>query len=424
MQTSAPHEDEPANPQVARHLRKLQRRLVPQRIAGWLAQACLLWIAVLCVVVGSGHVRWWLGYVGVLVAVATVFHLLPGLLWRWLGSQETRVEPGGDDAPPIGRYTGAEILTAFERATGGLPSRLRRIRVRVAKVRGIQAWTALNLIWPGWGRAPAVTVSSGALHYLEQRELEALLLHEVGHHVSRHRLGPPGGWLLADLCLASVLFCAHSALGDAFWRPCLLFLGTRGVVVTVVMLLAWPSAHAIEHACDLFAASRLGPEPIANVLLKLGEECELTEAVLALAARRLLYAHWPDVDDLRLAFEEVRPEGRIFHENLFRHSVAVVQWLLDEGGMELPGPPAKRQKNTELAAFLDDRRKRNRRRIRGRRYDADGDGALSFLKLYSLVTTLGQRPDFVLVAAAEEDEPTTHPSFRDRLVALVSCACG
>lgn len=415
--TDVPGEDQAARDCVAAKLRQLQHRLAPLRVAGWLAQACVAGLLLTWLLGATGDAKWWLGYGCALAIAVAVFHVLPAILWR-LSHKETRVSPRGENAWRIGRYTGAEILAAFERATCELPLHMRRIGVRVAKMRGIQGWTMLNLIWPAWGRAPVIRVSSGALHYLEPGELEALLLHEVGHHVSRHRLGPPGGWLLVDLCLASLLFSAYSnqvlGVANCIWT----FLFLKGILVTVVVLLTWCTARQIEHACDLFAASRVGSEPVANLLLKSGEECELIEAVLALAARQLLYVRWLDVDDLALAFQEVRPEGRIFHESLFRHSVALVEWLTAETGIKLPSNAAKRRKNADLAAFLAFRRKRNRCRIRWRRYDADGDGALSLRELNSLVEALRQRPDDALVVAEQESQPTSHPSFRDRLMTL------
>ena len=415
-----PCDREAAIAHVAAELRRLQRRLRRWRIPGWLAQACLAVLLVMCFIDVAGDASLWPGYVCVLVIVLAVFHLLPAALWRWLESDETRVDPRGGNEWRIGRYARSDVLAAFDQATAELPRRMRRATVRIAKMRGVQGWTALNLIWPGWGRAPVVRISSGSLHYLEPCELQALLLHEVGHHAPRNRLGPPGGWLLMDLFFASWLFYAHRHVALSPGGSVAIVLLVRGAFAMVAAMLTQFATRSIEHACDLFAASRVGPEPVANLLLKLGEETELTEAVLALAARRLLYVGWLEVDDLAMAFDEVRPEGRIFHNNLFRHSVAVVEWLTDLGDVKLPSPTAKRRANGVLRAFLDDRRKRNRHRIRWRRYDADGDGALTLRELRSLVDALRQRPGCALVVAEEESRPTTHPSFRDRLTKLVA----
>ena len=262
-----------------------------------------------------------------------------------------------------------------------------------------------------------LAVTSGSLHYLEPEEIKAVLLHEIGHHAPDNRIHVPEGWLLADVVLHAVASCAAFALGLA-WIGVVLFVAVRGLLAMIITAVLEKIPRHIEHRCDLFAAARIGPEPLINALLKLGEEEELTEVVLVWAAREFLDAPDVDVDDLTLAFSEVRPYGRIFHENLFRHAGEIVKHVEETHAPRHVSGDQHGPANEILASFVRQRRLRKPRRIRWRKFDHDDDGKLSTKEISELCDVLACNPDHVLVTSESEQSPTSHPAFRDRVLLL------
>jgi hypothetical protein len=155
---------------------------------------------------------------------------------------------------------------------------------------------------------------------------------------------------------------------------------------------------------------------VDNVLLKTGEEEDLVETVLTRAASELRGVHGLELDDLVMAFEEVRPVGRIFHDNLFRHASEVVRKLQEERkrrhGRKVDGG------NPELEAFVKYRKQAGGERIRWRVLDKDGDGRLADDEMAELVASLRRQPERVLFRCEGEMNPTSHPAYRERILAL------
>jgi hypothetical protein len=184
------------------------------------------------------------------------------------------------------------------------------------------------------------------------------------------------------------------------------------------MIFFFPHLLQIEHLCDIYATEKAGRIPIINALLKLGEERELEEIVLARAAKQLLYDNWPyELEDLIETFEKVRPHGRIFHENLFKHAAEVVKSCRSEGACTGRG----KIPNKELQEFLEERQKASTGyRIRWRQYDCDGKGRLNSDEIDVLYKHLKANKDHLLVLCRDEKSPETHPSFRDRILLLAT----
>jgi hypothetical protein len=204
----------------------------------------------------------------------------------------------------------------------------------------------------------------------------------------------------------------------------IVFMVSRGVLALIATTVLEKIPRHIEHRCDLFAAARIGPTPLINALLKLGEEEELTEVMLVWAARDFLDVPDIQVEDLALAFSKVRPYGRIFHESLFRHADEIVKYVEETLAPRRVSSDKSQPANEELAALVQRRRSRKQRRVRWRRFDHDGDGRLGVEEVSELCETLIQDTDHVLVTSEHEQEPTSHPPYRDRvLLIFYASAC-
>jgi len=288
----------------------------------------------------------------------------------------------------------------------------------VADYRGTAGWTWFSLLYSGRRRYNVIWVSAGALHYLEPDELQGLIAHEIGHHDSANRCDAPGGWLMADLALFALMFRLTSPVGleenvHVIWP---VFLVLRTAMAWVVVSLRGKLTQTIEHLCDLYGAEQVGREAMVNMLLKLGEEEELTEAVVARTARELLHVKGVEMEDLTSAFLDVRPYGRIFHDNLFHHAAQVVAKVT--GDFKPTVARVRTTPNAELKEFLVHRRQARSRRIRWRSFDGDGDGKLTASEIDRLCDAVRHYDSRALFLCETERSPTSHPTFRDRILML------
>lgn len=303
-------------------------------------------------------------------------------------------------------------------ATGALPLRVRNPRILIADHRGTGGWTWLSLIWPGWERRKAIWITEGSLHYLEPEELKALILHEIAHHDSDNRYDIPGGWILGDVAL----FCLLYWIGSRFYLGAegvlVVFFIVRLIMLAVIARILLDASQNAEHLCDFYAAEKIGAKAVINVLLKTGEEEELVAIVLARTAKELMHVPDIEMEDLLLAFEEVRPHGRIFHHNLFRHASGMVKAITADMRLKPEKIRRKNRVNEELNAYLKQRAKTRFQRIRWREFDTNDKGQLSEEEIARLCAALRDKPHAALFLAESENSPTTHPTYRNRILFL------
>lgn len=402
--------------QLAGEVNAGSRRLAMVRVVEWIVLLAGLLVLWRCLAWLATKPDEWSIYAITLVVVLGFYHVLPRLLMAWLLRPSVHVGWFGNHWR-IGKYSEAQLREIVDEVERVVPLTLRRVKVGVVDSREVQATTSLSVLWPTWTRYKPIQLTSGSLHYLKPDEIQAVLLHEIGHHAPGNHVHIPGGWPLADIVLHAVVFSAVITLGLNA-TGVVVFMAGRGLLALIATTVLEKTPRHIEHRCDLFAAARIGPAPLINALLKLGEEEELAEVVLVWAARDFLDAPDVDVEDLALAFSEVRPYGRIFHENLFRHADEIVRYVEETfTPRRLPGD-RDRPANEGLAAFVRQRRSRKQRRVRWRTFDHDGDGKLSIEEISKLCETLARHTDHALVTSQNEQEPSSHPPFRDRVLLL------
>jgi len=347
-----------------------------------------------------------------LAAILLFYHLLPVLVAKRAIAAKQRVQPTGNSWS-IGKYSEEDVRRLAAEITSRLEPKLQRPRIVIAENRATRGWTWLSFLWPGRELHKTVWITAGALHYLEPDELQALIAHEIAHHMPSNRCDIPGGWTITETALYCFAFVVGTNLSLGRWGIVNLFLILR----LIGSWAAWPVirrvSQRIERLCDTSAADQTSLLAMSNMLLKIGEDAELTEVIIARSARRLVHVKGLDPIDLAEALEAVRPYGRLFHEKLFRHSSEIVTHMLRE--CKLKAKPVTI--NPELEDFARQRSSR-RRRIRWRLFDRNNDGRLDEVELSKLCQTLREHPDRTLFCSAEELNPTTHPSCRNRVLWL------
>ena len=74
--------------------------------------------------------------------------------------------------------------------------------------------------------------------------------------------------------------------------------------------------------------------------------------------------------------------------------------------------------NPEFEAFLKHRRQMRGSRIRWRNLDGDGDSHLTDDEIVRLCLALRSQPEHALFRCESERNPTTHPTYRARILVL------
>lgn len=124
-------------------------------------------------------------------------------------------------------------------------------------------------------------------------------------------------------------------------------------------------------------------------------------------------------EDMVSAFEDVRPHGRIFHDNLLRHASQVVAKVLE--GFK---PSAlDRSVNRKVDAALRRDKKASQHRVKWRAFDDDGDSRLSDDEIRELCQALRDHPERTLFRCEGERNPATHPSYSARVLLLDAQGC-
>ena len=350
-------------------------------------------------------------YIYQLIVILLLFHLSP-VFYKKLNGKGTKVRTNGNSWR-IGNYSEKEMKDLIEEATQNLPNKLRNIQVNIDRSRSTSAWTISSFIWPNKLLPKSISISRGALYYLNKNELKAVLLHELAHNIPRYRVNPFGGLLLSDIVIHCGLFIFTYDI-ISFFTILFYFTVIRSLIYRVVFSLICNVSKEIEYMCDYFAATILGKAHIINALLKMGEEEELTDAVISLSAKRLTNCESLELIDLYYAFEEVRPYGRIFHDNLFKHVAAVVSHVSEENSEGKTSSGV----NNEFLVYLENRRQMRKNRVRWRSFDKQKKGYLSSEEIKELCCELTNFPNKILVMSENEFYPTTHPKFRDRIMVV------
>lgn len=289
-----------------------------------------------------------------------------------------------------------------------------RVSVEVVKDKEFNAWTSMPFFGIKLSQRILIQLTSGALHYLNPSEMKALILHEYGHHVSGNKLAVPAVWVVSDFLVLLIINGLLVKFDLSISFLCLYLFVVRPYSVAAIDKILNKYQWMVEHLADIYSAKNNGLVPIVNVLLKMSEEAELTEAVIALSAKRLIHYEDIDLGDVYFYFDDVRPEGRIYHDNLFQHSMQIVREIKrDEESIY-----NRDYINEELAEFLESRKQHKRERIRWRNYDANGKGWLNKNEIHALCSDLKNNPNVIICYALSDFHSDTHPSVKDRMLVL------
>lgn len=342
----------------------------------------------------------------------------------------------------------------------------KKLNIKVKKVfmyrKAVPNAFSLDLLPIPFFRRPYLVLNTNVLEILNEKEIEAVIAHELGHvkngdSLVRLVLSIPR--LFLNLVYLLIYFQIITGILDALFDfpvdiivaiERLIFFGLVYLILALITKITvrflYSANHQAEYLADYFAARLVGSDIVINSLIHLGQRSETMQVLSreiewltslsdekkpSNAFLRRIYQRFPKTQLDEEVARKIAPE--IFLEEKFEELVTKYGVDIDtEVRTQLikSAVPILLERRVKYYSTLEDEEARKAdfapsflkaKTIDWRHFDYDASQTLEEEEIESFISTLIAQPDKMvfeheLFQLAERD--SDHPSFRERILAI------